>query len=80
MESVIETLVRRNDNEVTVQDLNDLGLYMEIKNDDLSLSRLEEQKITELLKIGISKSEIARRLGIGRATLYRKIDEYGLSN
>jgi transcriptional regulator of acetoin/glycerol metabolism len=80
LESVLELLVRHNDNEVTVQDLKDMGLYTEIKNDDASLSRLEKDKITELLKVGINKTEIARRLGIGRATLYRKLEEYGLSN
>jgi transcriptional regulator with PAS, ATPase and Fis domain len=78
LESVIEKLVRHNDKEITVQELKDMGLYMEIKNDDISLSSLEKEKISELLKVGLSKSEIARRLGIGRATLYRKLVEYEL--
>lgn len=79
LESIIELFVRRNDNEITVQVLKDMGLCLEVKNDDLSLSELEKEKIAKLLKADLSKSEIARRLGISRATLYRKIEEYGLS-
>jgi transcriptional regulator of acetoin/glycerol metabolism len=80
LETVLESLVRHNDMEVTIEELKDMGLYMDIKSDDSSLSSLEKERMAELLKMGISKAEIARRLGIGRATLYRKIEEYGLTS
>lgn len=78
MESVLEAIVKRNNQEVSIQDLKDMGLYIETKTNHVSLSALEKEKIAELLKTGCSKTEIARRLEIGRATLYRKLEEYGL--
>ena len=79
LEVILEAIVRRNDKEVTLEDIKDMGLFLETKNNDVSLSKLEVDKISELLKTGCSKTEIAKRLGIGRATLYRKLEEYGLS-
>ena len=43
-----------------------------------AISDLERERIAGLLKAGYSKVEIAKLLGIGRATLYRKMAEYGL--
>jgi transcriptional regulator with PAS, ATPase and Fis domain len=80
LESVLEAIVKKNDNEVTLDDIKDMGLYIKGNQNDISLSTFEMERISELLKTGCSKSEIARRLGIGRATLYRKLVEYGLSD
>lgn len=79
-ESVIEMMVRHNDKQITIQELRDMSLYVETKKEDLSLSGLEKDIISELLKKGCSKTEIAKRLGIGRATLYRRLEDYGLYN
>ncbi|OYP12328.1 hypothetical protein CG709_08375, partial [Lachnotalea glycerini] len=76
LEATIETIVRRCDGVVSEQDLMDMELY---QDNEASLSRLEKERISELLQSGISKTEIAKRLGIGRATLYRKLMEYELS-
>ncbi len=57
-----------------------MGFYKQKNQNDISLSTFEMEKISELLRTGCSKSEIARRLGIGRATLYRKLVEYGISD
>jgi len=44
----------------------------------MSIEEIEKQKIKKLLKEGYKKTEISNMLGISRATLYRKIEEYGL--
>ena len=45
----------------------------------MSLAWIEQQHIGKVLKhTGGNKTEAARILGIGLATLYRKIEEYGL--
>lgn len=48
-------------------------------NDSLSLCDVERRHIVKILKYtGGNKSEAARLLGIGIATLYRKLEEYGV--
>jgi transcriptional regulator of acetoin/glycerol metabolism len=76
LESTLEAIVRRNDGVISIQDLMDMELY---NDKEVSLSQLEKDKIIELLQSGISKTEVAKKLGIGRATLYRKLLEYELS-
>ena len=51
---------------------------MEPPKKEQTLSDLEKNKIMELLKLGLNKTDISKRLGISRATLYRKMGEYGL--
>ena len=47
--------------------------------DDESLRALEARHIRRLMEeLGGGKPEVARRLGIGLTTLYRKLQEYGL--
>jgi len=47
----------------------------------LSLEQIEERAIRRVVKAcGGNLSEAARRLGIGRSTLYRKLEQYGLKN
>ncbi|CCH53493.1 two component, sigma54 specific, transcriptional regulator, Fis family [Fibrisoma limi BUZ 3] len=53
--------------------------YATNTSDDLSLSALERQHIGRVLAMTSNqKAEAARLLGISLATLYRKLDEYGL--
>jgi transcriptional regulator of acetoin/glycerol metabolism len=48
--------------------------------DIVPLAEMERQAIIQaLLQVGGDKSEAARRLGIGKSTLYRKIKRYGLA-
>lgn len=75
IEAKIEYIVQKSEGEVSIQNLQDIGLTFE---KDISLSALEKEKIIELLNTNCSKTEIAKRLGIGRATLYRKMAEYDL--
>ncbi|MEJ7660837.1 MAG: helix-turn-helix domain-containing protein [Hymenobacter sp.] len=47
--------------------------------DDESLRALEARHIQRLMEeLSGSKPEVARRLGIGLTTLYRKLQEYGV--
>ena len=44
-----------------------------------SLEELEREAIRQALEhYGGNLSDVARQLGIGRSTLYRKLDQYGL--
>lgn len=76
LESKLETIVRRNNQVVTRDILEQMGTLHKKKEESQSLSGMERDKILELLNCGFSKTEIARKLGIGRATLYRKLTEY----
>lgn len=78
LEVKMEAIARRMDGYVTLDQLEDLGVFPVVKKENLSLSDLEKGQIEEWLKTGGSKTEIAKKLGIGRATLYRKIAEYQL--
>jgi len=44
-----------------------------------SLETLEKQQILRALKVHGSRDNAARMLGIGRATLYRKLKQYNIS-
>ncbi len=79
LESVIELIVRQNHGATTIQDLIDWGICVEPVKKEQTLSDLEKNKIRELIELGLNKTDISKRLGISRATLYRKIEEYGLS-
>jgi len=47
----------------------------------MSLEELEREAITRAMeKDGGNLSDVARQLGIGRSTLYRKLEQYGLRN
>lgn len=49
--------------------------------DILPLAEMERQAIMQaLLQVGGDKSEAARRLGIGKSTLYRKLKRYGMTH
>ncbi len=52
---------------------------IETKEDVVPLADIERQVIERALELtGWSVQEAAKRLGIGRATLYRRIEQYGL--
>jgi transcriptional regulator with PAS, ATPase and Fis domain len=38
----------------------------------------EESAIRNLLRLGVSKSQIAKQMKVSRMTLYRKIEKYNL--
>lgn len=55
--------------------------FMSADGEIRSLSEIEEQVIRRAIDIYDGQmSEVSRRLGIGRSTLYRKLKEYGIDN
>lgn len=80
LEAKIETIVRRNEGVVTLEDLEGMGTLPNRKRETMSLEEIERGRIEALLRSGCKKTEIARKLGIGRATLYRKMEEYELGD
>lgn len=78
LEAKLETIVRRNDGVVTLEELEDMGTLPNRRREMMSLEDIERGRIEELLRAGYKKTEIAKQLGIGRATLYRKMGEYHL--
>ncbi|MCZ0932005.1 MAG: hypothetical protein OXJ52_02515 [Oligoflexia bacterium] len=49
-------------------------------NKDFSLDKLQEATIKRVVQIkNLNVNEAAKRLKIGRATLYRKLEKYGLT-
>ena len=79
LRNVIDSAVVMAEGDVVCPE--DLGLY-DAGNDELDSLRVDEWErrlIREALKrTSNSVPEAAKLLGIGRATLYRKIDEYGI--
>ena len=78
LETKLETIVRRNEGVVTLSELEDMGTFQNRKREMMSLEDMERKHIEELLRAGYKKTEIAKQLGIGRATLYRKLADYQL--
>lgn len=44
------------------------------------VSKTEHKSIIKMLKLNISKKEMAKRMGISRSTLYNKLEKYGFKN
>ena len=74
LDQALDQLVRRAEQEITADSLEQLPAFSRQKV--LSVEEMERERIGELLRQRYSKEEIARLLGISRATLYRKIKQY----
>lgn len=84
LKNVMERSAIVCDEEVTVQDLPiDLqcaGMYEEQGKEEFELAVIEQKHITKVLQYARgNKTEAARLLKIGLATLYRKIEAYHIS-
>ena len=84
LKNVMERSAIVCDEEVTVQDLPiDLqcaGMYEEQGKEEFELAVIEQKHITKVLQYTRgNKTEAARLLKIGLATLYRKIEAYHIS-
>lgn len=76
LDKVMDNIVSRCDGQVTVEDLAQFNLT---DQEEISLiSDMEKESIAALLASNINKDEVAKTLGISRATLYRKIKKYNL--
>ena len=86
----VDTLARQNSPIVTVPGpgavapaLPSGSAYVLNATDDSGHIRKFEELESEIIRMAIARyeghmSEVARRLGIGRSTLYRKLKEFGL--
>lgn len=79
IDKILEQIVTSRDGMVSDKDLEAMGIYRSGNEGVSAISDMEREKIQRLLDAGYSKVEIARMLGIGRATLYRKMAEYHLN-
>ena len=82
LRNVVErSMIMAEDGRLTAGDLpaDFQGAESGDADDPVSLGDMERRHIAKILKYtGGNKTEAARLLGIGIATLYRKIDEYGI--
>lgn len=84
LQNVVERMLTlAHTNELTI-DLIPAGILKqhspEFNEEDFESPKdMERRMIIKLIKMDISKREIAQRLKIGRTTLYRKLDQYKLS-
>jgi DNA-binding NtrC family response regulator len=80
LRNLMERAVVLSDNAVI--DLDDLPPYMRdpsVQQNTTSLAEMEKQHIRKILeRTGHNKTKAANLLGIGLATLYRKLEEYGI--
>lgn len=53
---------------------------IDIENRIESVSKMEYNMITRMLKLGMTKKAIASKLGISRSTLYDKLQRFGLND
>ena len=65
--------------QIPVNDLTGHSEIVRLGEPQFTLAAVEKTHILNVLKaVGGNKAEAARRLGIGIATLYRKIKQYGV--
>ena len=74
LDQVLDRLVRLAGSEITAESLEGLPGFN--PRPVQSVEEMEREKIREMLDLRYSKEEIARLLGISRATLYRKINQF----
>ena len=78
IDRVLEQIVKNGEGMVGEKELLSMECFRPASKMLSPISQMEKEKIEKLLHTGYSKVEIAKMLGIGRATLYRKMAEYQL--
>ena len=78
LDSVMDSIVCRCTDSVTLEDLIRLNIIEPEENKPLSIRDLERDSIAALLVSNRNRDDVANKLGISRATLYRKIKKYNL--
>ena len=74
----MESLADNHEGFLHQADVEALSNLFATARSNTTLEEVKKAEIEKLLLAGYKKTEIAEILGIGRATLYRKIKEYGL--
>jgi len=77
---ILGTTKENNEKKIVEEDDNQISILNEVDHFK-TLAQLEEETIRAALKFyNWQISEVARRLSIGRSTLYRKIEEYNIES
>ena len=74
----MESLADNHEGFLHQADVEALSNHFATARSNTTLEEVKKAEIEKILLAGYKKTEIAEILGIGRATLYRKIKEYGL--
>jgi sigma-54 dependent transcriptional regulator, acetoin dehydrogenase operon transcriptional activator AcoR len=78
LNKAMDFIVSRCTDLVTVKDLSQLNIIEIEDNKFLPIRDMERESIVTMLASIRNKDDVANRLGISRATLYRKIKKYNL--
>ncbi len=78
LDKVMDCIVSKFTGNVSVDDLAKLNVIELEENRPLPIRDMERESIAALLASSRSKDDVAMKLGISRATLYRKIKKYNL--
>ncbi len=84
LQRVIQLILYRNHGETVLEDHHVISIEGELfapvkEEESLNLERLEHEAIVKAIEIsGENLSQTAKLLGIGRSTLYRKMERYGV--
>ena len=78
LEAEVDHLVYHGKELITLTDLIHYNLVLHEQELAQPIREIEKEKITSLLKLHHNKGDMARILGMSRATLYRKIKKYEL--
>lgn len=80
IEKVVELIVSNvKGSSVTFEDVNSFDFARGEGKNLKTLNEIEKELIEKMLSEYDSKDQIAKAMGIGRATLYRKLKKFGLS-
>lgn len=78
LDKTLETIIfNAEDRDVAEEDIMSYGFFREEEN-SCNLDVIEEKLLKQLVSDRMSKEAIAERMGISRATLYRKLKKQGL--
>ncbi|MBV1758302.1 MAG: sigma 54-interacting transcriptional regulator [Dethiosulfatibacter sp.] len=80
METVLGHIISLADNDIVGTSQMEEHLYHERNNfESYNVEELEKSIILDLLEQGYEKEEIAKKMGISRATLYRKLTKHNIN-
>jgi transcriptional regulator with PAS, ATPase and Fis domain len=80
IQKTLELIIwKAKEDTVTLEDVNDLGIILCENAPIKTVDVIEKELIERLCSQYDCKVEIAKALGIGRATLYRKLKKYGIN-
>lgn len=80
IEKIMERIIcNEKANVITVEDVSNFDFALESKKEIMNVEEMEKELIKKMMEKYKSKNQVAEALGIGRATLYRKLKKYELN-